>query len=92
MHCSIVLKAPWSVAWQPWPEAEPILTTTKRDGSWPAMVGADRAASGEETGLPLAIEPRLVSNTETSLAAMVTKAEAQAAGITPDNQKMTSIT
>ncbi|CAL8392592.1 unnamed protein product, partial [Gadus morhua 'NCC'] len=62
--------APWSVAWQPWPEAEPILTTTTRDGSWPAMVGADRAASGEETGLPLAIEPRLVSNTETSLAAM----------------------
>ncbi|CAL8393150.1 unnamed protein product [Arctogadus glacialis] len=62
--------APWSVAWQPWPEAEPILTTTTRDVSWPAMVGADRAASGKETGLPLAIEPRLVSNTETGPAAM----------------------
>ncbi|CAL8314621.1 unnamed protein product [Lota lota] len=78
--------APWSLAWQPWPEANPILTTMVRDRSKPAMVCADRVVSGEETGLSLAMEPRLVSDTETCLVAMVTTAEAQAACVTPDNQ------
>ena len=95
LRCSCSLKAPLSVARQPRPEAEPILTTTTtttttataRDGSKPAMVGADRAKSGEETGIEPAMEPRLVSNTEARLVATVTTAhEAQAARVTSDDQ------